>query len=230
MAAPADFLRRTVAWSVDVALVVVIAVPLLAWQFAGLPAEFAAAVDAMQARIEALLLAALDGLGDPGGFPSVFALARGWLDDPPLRAAAEAIVFLVLDAIAVAALVIVTVAAVWFVGFEASAKQATPGKAALGLRVTDVAGARPPFGRIAGRFLAGAPSWALLHLGHAMAAWTRDRRALHDLIAGTRVEQREPPGTPLPAWARAWLVAWAIAVAGGTAALIVAYARLLAGV
>jgi uncharacterized RDD family membrane protein YckC len=228
MAAPADFLRRTVAYSVDLALVAVIAVPLLAWQFAGLPAEFAALVEAMQARIEALLLAALDEVG-AGAFPSVFDLARGWLDDAPLRAAAEAIVFLVLDAIAVAALVLVTVAAVWFVGFESSARQATPGKAALGLRVTDMAGARPAFGRVAGRFFAGAPSWALLHLGHAMAAWIRDRRALHDLVAGTRVEQRDPPGTPLPAWARAWLAAWAIGLVGATAALLLAYARLLAG-
>lgn len=229
MAAPAAFLRRAVAYSVDLALVAVIAVPLLAWQFADLPAEFAAAVDAMRVRLETLLYAALDAMGTTPDFGSVFGMWRDWMFDPPLRAAAEALVALLLDAVAVAALVVVTVAAVWFVGFESSARQATPGKSALGLRVTDAGGARPSFGRVAGRFLAGAPSWAVLHLGHAMAAWTRERRALHDLVAGTRVEQDDPPGTPLPAWAVAWIVAWVVALVAATGAVLLAYLRLLAG-
>jgi hypothetical protein len=41
----------------------------------------------------------------------------------------------------------------------------------------------------------------MLNLGHAIAGWRADRRALHDLIAGTRVLAQ----APMPAWARAWL-------------------------
>ena len=221
MDAPATFWRRYAAYSVDVAAVVVIAVPLLAWQMAGVPAAFDAAVEALQLRLWDLL----DGaLMDPAG---PLELARRWADDPGLRAGIAALADVVLDAVVVAMLVLVLVAAVWFVGFESSARQATPGKAALGLRVTDADGDRPPFGRVLARFLAGAPSWALLHLGHAMAGWTRERRALHDLVAGTRVLQRDPPGTPLPAWARAWLLAQIAGFFGLTGFVLLRYAQLL---
>jgi hypothetical protein len=43
-----------------------------------------------------------------------------------------------------------------------------------------------------------------LNLGHALAAWTPDRRALHDFIAGTRVENVDPKNTQMPIWA--WLI------------------------
>ena len=222
MDAPATFWRRYAAYSVDVAAVVVIAVPLLAWQMAGVPAAFDAAVEALQLRLWDLL----DGaLMDPAG---PLELARRWADDPGLRAGIAALADVVLDAVVVAMLVLVLVAAVWFVGFESSARQATPGKAALGLRVTDADGDRPPFGRVLARFLAGAPSWALLHLGHAMAGWSRERRALHDLVAGTRVLQRDPPGTPLPAWARAWLLAQLAGFFGVTGFVVLRYTQLLA--
>ena len=221
MDAPATFWRRYAAYSVDVAAVVVIAVPLLAWQMAGVPAAFDAAVEALQLRLWDLL----DGaLMDPAG---PLELARRWADDPGLRAGIAALADVVLDAVVVAMLVLVLVAAVWFVGFEASARQATPGKAALGLRVIGVDGGRPSFGRVAARFIAGAPSWALLHLGHAMAAWTKDRRALHDLIAGTRVVQHDAPGTPLPAWATAWLFLQVAAFFGLTGFVLLRYAQLL---
>src|SRR5699024_7519477 len=109
-----------------------------------------------------------------------------------------------------------------------SPRQATPGKAALGLRVTATDYGRPSFGRVLARFVAGAPSWALLHLGHALAAWTPERRALHDLIAGTRVLQDAPAGPPLPAWAKAWLVAQAVAAVATTAIVGARYAQWLA--
>ncbi|MND00767.1 hypothetical protein D3C83_194950 [compost metagenome] len=41
----------------------------------------------------------------------------------------------------------------------------------------------------------------MLNLGHALAGWRHDRRALHDLIAGTQVLA----DGPMPRWARAWL-------------------------
>ena len=60
-----------------------------------------------------------------------------------------------------------------------------------------------------------------------MAGWTRERRALHDLVAGTRVLQRDPPGTPLPAWARAWLLAQIAGFFGLTGFVLLRYAQLL---
>ena len=221
MDAPATFWRRYAAYSVDVAAVAVIAVPLLAWQMADVPAAFDAAVEALQLRLWDLL----DGaLMDPAG---PLELARRWADDPGLRAGITALADIVLDALVVSWLIVALAAAIWFIGFESSSRQATPGKAALGLRVTAADGSRPSFGRVAGRFLAGAPSWALLHLGHAMAAWTKERRALHDLIAGTRVVQHDPAATPLPAWARAWLFLQVAAFFGLTGFVLLRYAQLL---
>lgn len=101
-----------------------------------------------------------------------------------------------------ALLTAVLIAAVWFIGFEASRWQATPGKRVLGLRVEMLDGTRPSLARAALRFIAAGPSWLLLHLGHALVAFRADERAAHDLVAGTRVVRA---AAPLPAWARAWL-------------------------
>ena len=48
----------------------------------------------------------------------------------------------------------------------------------------------------------GASSWLTLNLGHALAGFRRDHRALHDLVAGTQVLGRGP----MPRWARGLLV------------------------
>ena len=52
--------------------------------------------------------------------------------------------------------------------------------------------------------MAATPSWITLNLGHALCAWTRDRRALHDYLAGTRVEHVDPADTAMPMWG--WVV------------------------
>jgi uncharacterized RDD family membrane protein YckC len=75
----------------------------------------------------------------------------------------------------------------YFAGFESSAWQGTPGKRALGLKVTDLAGRRISFGRATGRFFAKIISTAILLIGFIMAAFTERRPALHDRIAGTLV-------------------------------------------
>lgn len=68
---------------------------------------------------------------------------------------------------------------------------ATPGKAALGLAVVDWRG-RHPIGpaRAMLRLAAYALSSACLGLGHLLVAARSDHRALHDLLAGTRVVRR----------------------------------------
>ena len=74
--------------------------------------------------------------------------------------------------------------------FEASAVQATPGKLAVGIRVTDTAGARLGFGRALLRNVLKILSFLILLIGYLMAAFTRRKQALHDLMAGTLVVRR----------------------------------------
>ena len=70
---------------------------------------------------------------------------------------------------------------------ESSAKQATLGKMALGIRVTDLNGNRIGFGRATGRFFAEFLSVLTLGIGFLMAAFTERKQALHDMVAGTLV-------------------------------------------
>ena len=74
--------------------------------------------------------------------------------------------------------------------FESSRRQATLGKQALGLIVTDEAGRPISFGRATGRYFASIISWLILGIGFMMAGWTQRRQALHDMIAGTLVVKR----------------------------------------
>ena len=110
------------------------------------------------------------------------------------------------SALLVATLRAAALALPWFVGFEASAWAATPGKRLLGLRVADRAGRRVSHARALARFAAGGLSWLTLNLGHALAGWRRDHRALHDLVAGTQVRGLGPT----PRWARAFVFSIAV--------------------
>ena len=70
---------------------------------------------------------------------------------------------------------------------ESSSKQATLGKMALGLKVTDEAGRRISFARASGRFFSKLVSRVILYVGYIMAGFTARKQALHDMIAGTLV-------------------------------------------
>jgi hypothetical protein len=48
-----------------------------------------------------------------------------------------------------------------------------------------------------------------MNLGHALAAWTPQRRALHDYVASTRVENVDPQNNRMPVWA------WVVVIAHG---------------
>jgi len=71
----------------------------------------------------------------------------------------------------------------YFALFESSSWQATPGKKALGLVVTDLAGNRVSFARASGRNLAKHISEFVFMLGFAMAGITPRKQALHDILA-----------------------------------------------
>jgi uncharacterized RDD family membrane protein YckC len=76
----------------------------------------------------------------------------------------------------------------YFAYLESGEKQATWGKQALGIYVTDLAGQRVTFGRATGRFFAKIVSGLIpLGIGFVMAGFTERRQALHDMIASTLV-------------------------------------------
>jgi len=80
----------------------------------------------------------------------------------------------------------------YFVGFESSSWQATPGKKALGLIVTDTEGRRISPARAAGRYFAKILSGMILLIGYIMIAFTERKQGLHDMLAGTLVVKGNP--------------------------------------
>jgi uncharacterized RDD family membrane protein YckC len=82
---------------------------------------------------------------------------------------------------------------VYFAAFESSGYQATLGKKALGLKVTDLRGARISFGRATVRYLGRYLSTFLFLGGFIMAAFTERTQTLHDILASCLVVYREPP-------------------------------------
>jgi uncharacterized RDD family membrane protein YckC/Tfp pilus assembly major pilin PilA len=75
----------------------------------------------------------------------------------------------------------------YYTAFHGSPKQATPGKMALGVKVTTRDGNRISYLRAAARYFARWISSLLLMVGYLFAAFTGRKQALHDMIAGTLV-------------------------------------------
>lgn len=87
----------------------------------------------------------------------------------------------------------VCVAARWiyYAWFESSGYQATPGKLALGLFVTDMQGRRITFARASGRYFGKIITGLIpLFIGYIMAGFTEKKQALHDMIASCLVLRR----------------------------------------
>lgn len=75
---------------------------------------------------------------------------------------------------------------------ESSQWQATVGKKALGLVVTDMAGNRVSFGRATGRHFAKIVTNMIpLFIGYIMAGFTQQKQALHDMIASCLILRRD---------------------------------------
>lgn len=73
---------------------------------------------------------------------------------------------------------------------ESSSWQATLGKRALGLAVTDLDGNPISFWRATGRHFAKIISGIIIWIGFIMAGFTEKKQALHDLMAGCLVVKR----------------------------------------
>jgi uncharacterized RDD family membrane protein YckC len=75
----------------------------------------------------------------------------------------------------------------YFAYMESSELQATLGKLALGMKVTDLNGERISFGKATGRFFGKIVSGLILYIGYLMIAWDARKQGLHDKMAGTLV-------------------------------------------
>jgi hypothetical protein len=112
----------------------------------------------------------------------------------------------------------------YFVLFTASSWQATPGKRAFGIKVTDLEGRRINVGRSFFRYLASFLSALALFVGYFMVPFTRRRQALHDFIAGTLVVDAQlRPGLVPPNHQVMPLPPRVIAAASATLFLFLAY-------
>jgi len=90
--------------------------------------------------------------------------------------------------------VLVVAGPVLFVGswlyhtaMESSRHQATLGKKALGIIVTDMNGNRISFARANARFFGKWVSGMIMNIGYLMAAFTEKKQALHDILASCLV-------------------------------------------
>lgn len=80
----------------------------------------------------------------------------------------------------------------YFALMESSQKQATLGKMAVGIVVTDSRGERLSFGRATGRFFGKILSGMILYIGYIMVGFTERKQGLHDMIADTLVLYGKP--------------------------------------
>jgi|GEM_PF-534928 len=72
---------------------------------------------------------------------------------------------------------------IYYATMESSFKQATVGKMAVGIIVTDMSGIRISFWRASGRFFGKFLSSLILMIGFLMPIFTKKKQALHDMIA-----------------------------------------------
>lgn len=123
---------------------------------------------------------------------------------------------------------------------ESSRWQATPGKLALSLRVTDDFGQRIGFGRASGRHFGKFVSGLIMDIGYMLAGWTPRKQALHDLMAnccvvrkaGLDAWQHDPVVPAVPASAGSGMPGWALAlvVIGACCFLVVPVMAIIAAI
>lgn len=75
----------------------------------------------------------------------------------------------------------------YFAVMESSSAQATLGKMALGIKVTDLVGNKIGFGQATGRYFGKIISTIILFIGFIMVAFTEKKQGLHDIMAGCLV-------------------------------------------
>lgn len=96
----------------------------------------------------------------------------------------------VIAAVGSAILIIYAISILYFAIMESSKTQASVGKMALGIKVTDMEGNRITFGKSLLRAIGRLISSAIMYIGYIMAAFTDKKQALHDIIANTLVVKK----------------------------------------
>lgn len=75
----------------------------------------------------------------------------------------------------------------YFATMESGDNQATFGKKALGLKVTDLQGERITFAKATGRYFGKFISAIIFFIGYLMMLWSPKKQTLHDVMAGTLI-------------------------------------------
>ena len=81
----------------------------------------------------------------------------------------------------------ITLGWLYYAIMESSSTQATLGKMALGIKVTDLSGNTISFGKATGRHFAKIISTFTLFVGYLLAAFTSKKQGLHDMVASCLV-------------------------------------------
>jgi uncharacterized RDD family membrane protein YckC len=193
MPSPAGFWKRYVAYFIDI-VILYIAVEILSILFFSFQA---------QSEISMLMemLASLKAGDTNGEAPDPYALMQ------QMEAA-------ILPSLIFSTTAYFVLAGIYFSVMESSRHQATVGKRMLGIKVTKTNGDPIALPQAVARYLAASLSWITLNLGHALVAWTPERRALHDYVASTRVENSDPKNPGMPLWGWVVVIAHALLFIG----------------
>ncbi|MBA4144290.1 MAG: RDD family protein [Cytophaga sp.] len=127
------------------------------------------------------LLAAI-GIGAAGGMSTMD------MEDPEQVGGLVAVIMAMAGTYFIVAM---AVQILYFTFMESSKTQATVGKLAMGIKVTDLNGNKLDFGKAFVRNLCRLLSNFTFLIGYIIAAFTEKKQALHDIIAGTLVVKKD---------------------------------------
>ena len=178
---PAGFWKRYAAYFIDV-VILYIAVEILSTLFFSFQSQ--SAVESLKQTLASLQTATANG------------------EEPDLVGVMQTVEAVLMPVFIFSTVAYFVLAGIYFSLMESSRYQATLGKRLLGIKVTNANGEPIALPQSIGRFVSASLSWVTMNLGHALAAWTPERRALHDYLAQTRVENADPtsPRMPILGW------------------------------
>ncbi|VXA97284.1 conserved membrane hypothetical protein [Luteimonas sp. 9C] len=121
------------------------------------------------------------------------------------------------------------ISAVYFVTMESSARQATLGKMAVGIKVVDLDGTRMTRARALGRWASHLLNYLTLYIGYLVTLFTQRKQGLHDMVASTYVvdqwaytEHPEYQQRTLGTVATVVLVIWGVLILLGVGFVVLA--------
>lgn len=87
-------------------------------------------------------------------------------------------------------IIVVAIQWLYFAFLESGRNQATFGKKAMGLKVTNLNGERITFAQATGRYFGKIISSLILCIGYLMMLWDDKKQTLHDKMAGTLIVKK----------------------------------------